>query len=301
MRNEFFYPSKDGVTQIHAIEWLPEGEPVGVLQMCHGMVEHISRYDEFATFLASNGFYVVGHDHLGHGQSITSKEKLGYFCHPNGNEVVVADIHQLRVRTQEKYPNIPYFMLGHSMGSFLVRQYLGLYSQGISGAVIMGTGNQPDMILTGGKLICKVIAMVKGWNYRSMFVDGMAGGSYEKKMGKAWLTREEENQVIYTNDPYCGFKFTVNAYYHMFSGMLKMNKQEKAGKASKTLPLFFVSGEEDPVGENGKGVQLIVNRYKNAGYEKVSMKLYPKDRHEILKESDKAVVFQDILNFLRGN
>ena len=128
MRNEFFYPSRDGVTQIHAIEWLPEGEPIGVLQMCHGMVEHISRYDEFASFLASNGFYVVGHDHLGHGQSITSKEKLGYFCHPDGNAVVVADIQQLRVKTQEKYPKLPYFMLGHSMGSFLLRQYLGLYS-----------------------------------------------------------------------------------------------------------------------------------------------------------------------------
>ncbi len=301
MRNEFFYPSRDGVTQIHAIEWLPEGEPIGVLQMCHGMVEHISRYDEFAHFLASNGFYVVGHDHLGHGQSITSKEKLGYFCHPDGNAVVVADIQQLRVKTQEKYPKLPYFMLGHSMGSFLLRQYLGLYSGGLSGAIIMGTGNQPSMILRGGMLICKLISMVKGWDYRSMFVDGMAGGSYEKKMGKGWLSQDKENQEVYEEDPYCGFKFTVNAYYHMFAGMLKMNQQEKEGKASKNLPLFFVSGAEDPVGENGKGVELIVNRYKNAGYQNVSMKLYPKDRHEILKERDKAVVFQDILNFLRGN
>lgn len=301
MRNEFFYPSKDGITQIHAIEWLPEGKPIGVLQMCHGMVEHISRYDAFAKFLASNGFYVVGHDHLGHGQSMTSDDKKGYFAHPNGNAAVIGDIHQLRLTTQEKYPDIPYFMMGHSMGSFLLRQYLGLYSDRLSGAIIMGTGNQPSLILAGGMLICKVISMVKGWSYRSMFVDGMAGGSYEKKMGRGWLSQDKENQVEYEADPLCGFKFTVNAYYHMFAGMKQMNKFEKEGKAAKELPLFFVSGAEDPVGENGKGVELVVNRYKNAGYKNVKMKLYPKDRHEILNERDKEVVYQDILNFLRGN
>ena len=301
MKNEFFYPSRDGVTQIHAIEWLPEGEPVGVLQMCHGMCEHINRYDEFARFLAGHGFYVVGHDHLGHGQSTTSREKLGYFAHPDGNDVVISDIQQLRVKTQEKYPKLPYFMMGHSMGSFLLRQYLGLYSGGLSGAVIMGTGHQPSLILNGGMLICKIISMFKGWDYRSMFVDGMAGGSYEKKMGRAWLSRDKENQDVYDADPYCGFKFTVNAYFHMFWGMLKMNDQEKEGKASKKLPLFFVSGAEDPVGENGKGVEKVVNLYKENGYENVKMKLYPEDRHEILNERDKDVVYEDILNFLRGN
>lgn len=301
MRNEFFFPSKDGVTQIHAIEWLPEGKPVGVLQMCHGMVEHISRYDEFARFLASNGFYVVGHDHLGHGLSVTGKEKMGYFAHSNGNQAVIGDIHQLRLKTQKKYSGIPYFMMGHSMGSFLLRQYLGMYSEGLSGAIVMGTGNQPSIILAGGMMICKLISMVKGWGYRSMFVDGMAGGSYEKKMGSGWLSQDKENQTQYEADPLCGFKFTVNAYYHMFSGMKQMNTYEKQGKASKDLPLFFVSGAEDPVGENGVGVQKVVDVYKKGGYKNVSMKLYPKDRHEILNERDKDVVYQDLLNFLRAN
>lgn len=301
MKNEFFYPSKDGKTQIHAIEWLPEGEPIGVLQMCHGMVEHINRYDLFASYIASKGFYVVGHDHLGHGQSITGPEKKGYFHHPDGNEVVIADIHTLRVKTQEKYPTLPYFMMGHSMGSFLLRQYLGLYSEGISGAVIMGTGHQPSLILAGGIAICKVISMFKGWEYRSPFVDGMSGGSYEKKMGKAWLSQDQENQAIYDKDPNCGFKFTLNAYFHMFRGMLKMNKQESAGKANKDLPFFFVSGAEDPVGENGVGVEKVAQKYRDCGYQNISVKLYPNDRHEILKERDKEVVFEDILNFLRGN
>ena len=301
MRNEFFYPSKDGVTQIHAIEWLPEGDPVGVFQMCHGMVEHISRYDAFANYLASNGFYVVGHDHLGHGKSMTSEEKKGYFAHPNGNQAVIGDIHELRTRTQKKYPQLPYFMMGHSMGSFLLRQYIGMYSKGLSGAIIMGTGNQPSLILAGGMVICKLISMVKGWGYRSMFVDGMAGGSYAKKMGSGWLSRDKENRTEYEADPLCGFKFTVNAYYHMFSGMKQMNKFEKEGKAEKSLPLFFVSGAEDPVGESGAGVQKVVDTYKKGGYYNISMKLYPEDRHEILNERDKDVVYKDILNFLRAN
>ena len=301
MKNEFFFPSRDGVTQIHVIEWIPEGEPIGVLQICHGMVEHINRYDEFASFIAANGFYVVGHDHLGHGQSIVSKEKLGYFRHPDGNEVVLSDIQQLRVRTQEKYPKLPYFMMGHSMGSFLLRQYLGLYSGGLAGAIIMGTGNQPSVILIGGMAVCKVISLFKGWDYRSKFVNGMAVGAYQKKMGRGWLTKDVEIQEKYSKDPLCGFIFTVNAYFHMFRGMFLMNMQEKEGRAAKELPLFFVAGAEDPVGEAGKGVEKVVKHYRDSGYQNVQMKLYPNDRHEILNELDKEVVFQDILNFLRGN
>jgi alpha-beta hydrolase superfamily lysophospholipase len=300
MKNEFFYPSKDGMTQIHAIEWIPEGDVAGVLQICHGMVEYIDRYDEFAAFLASQGFYVVGHDHLGHGQSITSEEKLGYFHHTNGNDVVVSDIHHLRKLTQSKYPALPYFIMGHSMGSFLVRQYLGLYSEGVSGAIIMGTGNQPDAIVQGGMLMCKIIASFKGWEYRSKFVNDMAVGGYEKKMGLSWLSKNPENQEKYLNDPLCGYMFTLNAYYNMFQGMHLMNKHEKEGKALKSLPMFFVSGAEDPVGEFGKGVQKVATGYRNRGYQNVQVKLYQDDTHEILNEFDRETVYNDILNFLKS-
>ena len=161
MKKEFYYPSKDGITQIHAVEWIPEGEVKAVLQICHGMVEYIERYHEFAAFLAEHGIYVVGPDHLGHGKSVTGPEKLGFFFEQDGNACVIADIHKLRVQTTEKYPTVPYFMLGHSMGSFLLRQYLGIYSQGLSGAIIMGTGKQPSLVLAAGKLVCKMIAAVK--------------------------------------------------------------------------------------------------------------------------------------------
>lgn len=300
MKKEFYYPSKDGITQIHAVEWIPEGDVKAVLQICHGMVEYIERYHEFAEFMGKHGIYVVGHDHLGHGKSVVSDEKLGYFGEPKGNSYVIADIHKLRVQTVEKYPNVPYFMLGHSMGSFLLRQYLGLYSRGLSGAIVMGTGKQPNAVLAVGKFVCKMIAVVKGWDYRSKFVNSFAVGGYEKKMGLAWLSRNPENVERYGADPLCSFMFTVNAYYHMFSGIQKMNEQEKEGKTIKTLPIFFVAGKEDPVGNYGKSVESVYRQYKAAGYQDIEMKLYEKDRHEILNETDREVVFDDILNWLEN-
>lgn len=300
MKKEFYYDSKDGLTKIHAVEWIPEGDVKAVLQICHGMVEHIERYHEFAEFMCEHDIYVVGHDHLGHGKSVVDTEKLGYFGDPEGNAYVIADIHKLRVQTTEKYPDVPYFMLGHSMGSFLLRQYLGLYSKGLSGAVIVGTGDQPNLVLSVGKFVCKVIAAVKGWNYRSKFVNSFAVGGYEKKMGLAWISRNPENVEKYGADPLCSFMFTVNAYYHMFSGIQKVNKQEKEGKTVKTLPMFFVAGKEDPVGNFGKSVENVYRRYKAAGYQDVEIKLYEEDRHEILNEVDREVVFEDILTWLEN-
>ena len=298
MKQEFYYLSQDGVTQIHAVEWIPEGEVKAVLQICHGMVEHIGRYHDFAEFMASHGFYVIGHDHLGHGHSVTDSKKLGYFGEPDGNDYVVGDIHQLRVMVAEKYPSIPYFMLGHSMGSFLLRQYLGLHSEGLAGAIVMGTGEQPSIVLAAGKLVCKVIGTVKGWYYRSEFVNNLAVGSYRKKLGAAWLSKNLENVEKYAADPLSGFIFTVDAYYHMFNGMARMNRQEKKEMTLKTLPIFFVAGKEDPVGNYGKGVENVYQKYVAAGYEDVSIKLYEEDRHEILNELDRDVVFDDILTWL---
>ena len=150
-KTEFYYPSGDGHTEIHAIEWRGEGQIKAVLQVCHGMVEYIERYEAFASYLTDRGFVVVGHDHLGHGKSVADEEDYGYFPKESGNEYVVGDIHTLRRKTEKKYPGIPYFMLGHSMGSFLLRQYLLFYAEGLSGAVIMGTGYQPLPILMLGR------------------------------------------------------------------------------------------------------------------------------------------------------
>ena len=224
MKQEFYYPSRDGKTQIHAIEWIPEGEMKGVLQICHGMVEYINRYDEFAEFMAGHGYYVTGHDHLGHGKSIQTEEDLGYFNEIRGNQYVIGDIHKLRELTMKKHPGVPYYMLGHSMGSFLLREYLTMYGTGLAGAIIMGTGYQGALVLNAGQLVCKVIAVFKGWKYRSKFVDNLSFGSYNKKFEPAettkdWITSDKERKKKYVDDPLCSYMFTLGAYYQMFEGM----------------------------------------------------------------------------------
>ncbi len=303
MKQEFYYPSRDGKTQIHAIEWVPEGKIKGVLQICHGMVEYIDRYHEFAEYMSENGYYVTGHDHLGHGKSIQSEEELGYFDETRGNQYVIGDIQKLREMTMKKYPDAPYYMLGHSMGSFLLREYLTMYGKGLDGAVIMGTGYQSALILNAGQLVCRGIAAFKGWKHRSRFVDNLSFGSYNKRFEpsettKDWITSDREKRQKYVEDPLCSYMFTLGAYYQMFEGMKVLTKKESLERIPKDLPILFVSGKDDPVGAFGKSVTKVYEKYKSAGIHNVSIHLYQGDRHEILNEVDREKVYHDILRWI---
>lgn len=303
MKQEMYFPSADGETQIHAVEWIPGGEIRAVLQIVHGMVEYIDRYDEFARYLNERGYYVVGHDHLGHGESVTGDGRHGYFHKTDGNACVIADIRYLRQKTREKYPDVPYFILGHSMGSFLTRQYLKTCESDFSGAVIMGTGNKPGLLLAAGKLICKVVGALKGDDYRSAFVNNMAFGGYNRRFRPTrtamdWLTKDEEIVDKYLKDPYCTFVFTVNAYYHMFCGMQTLLKSGNLENIRKELPVFFVAGQDDPVGSFGKDVEKVCRKYRACGIRDVELKLYKGDRHEILNETDREQVYGDIYHWM---
>ncbi len=303
-KREFAYPSRDGATRIHAIEWIPEGEITGILQICHGMVEYIDRYDEFARYLADRGIYVVGHDHLGHGKSVCTEEDHGHFDETKGNSYVLGDIHVLRQRTMKKYPGIPYFILGHSMGSFLVRQYLPLYGQGLAGAIVMGTGSQPMAVLAAGQLLCRILAAVKGWRYRSRLIDEMCLGVYRshfKETGGDWVTSDRELWEKYASDPLCNFRFTLGGYYQMLEGMRKMQRPGSLKRIPKDLPIFFVSGEDDPVGAFGKNVRKVCKKYRAAGLEHVELQLYRDDRHEILNETDRDKVYEDLYLWITEN
>ncbi len=303
MRDEFYFPSKDGNTEIHTIEWKPEGEVRAVLQICHGMVEYIRRYDEFAQFLCGEGYYVVGNDHLGHGKSIQAKSEYGFFNEKYGNACVLGDMHTLRQRTEKKYPGVPYFMLGHSMGSSLLRQYIQMYGNGLSGAVLMGTvADHKKAALLFGKRLCRVMAAFRGWHYRSKMVDNLVLGAYNKKFKPArtradWITSDNENLDMYVADPLCSFMSTVNAYYNVFSGMIGIQRKESVYMIPKGLPVLFVSGADDPVGEFGKGVRKIYEKYRAAGIRDVTLRLYTGDRHEILNETDRDQVYKDLLGW----
>lgn len=302
-KEDFYFNSTSGTTKIHGVRYIPDGEIRAILQISHGMVEYIERYEAFALFLNSKGILVTGNDHLGHGKSINSKDDWGYFAKEDGNRAVLYDLYQLTQITKEKYPNIPYFLLGHSMGSFYARQYLCEFGQELSGAIIMGTGCQPLALVQMGRFLTKVISLFKGWNYRCDFINNMAFGSYNKhfepaRTTKDWLSKDTVIVDKYVSDECCNFVFTLNAYYNMFTGISRLYDKNLLSNMPKKLPVFFVAGKDDPVGDYGKGVLKAVDMFKDVGMQNVKVKLYPTDRHEILNETDREQVYEDLYSWL---
>ena len=177
---EFEFPSWDGKSSIHGILWKPTGEPRGVVQLVHGMAEHIEHYDPFARFLAEHGFVVCGHDHIGHGHSVSSKEELGHMPVENGADVLVEDVDTLRKAVSEAYPDLPYFIFGHSMGSFTLRVYLTRHGEGLAGAIICGTGHKPPLLSLTGNALAQLGAKVRGQKSKSDLIHSMADGAFSK-------------------------------------------------------------------------------------------------------------------------
>ena len=303
---EFKFRSTGDTVDIRAVKYIPESEPKAILQIAHGMVEFIDRYEDFAKFLCDKGFLVTGNDHIGHGGSVNNEDEWGYFTKENGNQVLLDDIYELTKITKKEYPNKPYFLLGHSMGSFYGRQYLCEHGNELDGAIIMGTGLEPLMTVKAGMMVCKLIASFKGWKYRSNLVNNMAFGAYNKKFEPTrtradWLTKDEKIVDYYINEPRCSFQFTLNGYYNMFSGIARLHDETYLNKMPKDLPILFVSGQDDPVGSFGKEVEESAQSVKKIGCKNVEVKLYPNDRHEILNETDKKQVYEDLHNWLITN
>lgn len=302
-KRESYFPSTNGVHQLHMIQWKPEGKVIAILQISHGMVEYINRYDRFATYLAKKGILVVGNDHLGHGKSVNSEEELGYFTSKDGSKIVVDDLHQLTRKMKQVYSDIPYFMLGHSMGSFFIRRYAMTYGEEVNGVIIMGTGAQPKPAIWMGNRLISFMKAFKGSTYRSSLMKKLSFGGYNKKFGSIrtendWLTKDTNIVDQYMADKYCTFLFTLNGYQTLFDTFTFIQNKKHISQMPKNLPLLFVSGAEDPVGRNGKDVRKITELYKNAGIQSVEMKLYETDRHEILNELDYDCVYEDIYNWI---
>lgn len=298
-KEEFTFDSRDGQSKIHAVRWVPEGKVVCILQIVHGMAEYVERYEDLAQYLGEKGILVTGDDHLGHGKSVAENGIYGYFCEQDPATVVVRDVHRLKKLTQEEYPGVPYVILGHSMGSFILRNYLFRYGTGIQGAIVCGTGSQPGAIVKLSRMMAALQGAFLGQKHVAKMIDKIAFGSYNKKIENPrtsfdWLCTDEGVVDAYVKDKLCGFIFTVNGFRTLFTLLDRLNQEENLNAMPKTLPVHFISGDMDPVGNYGKGVRKAYEDFEKAGMERISLKLYPGCRHELLNETNKKQVYEDI-------
>lgn len=301
MIQEFMFLSSDGHSNIQGYQIAPAEEPLAILQIVHGMSEYFTRYEGFADYLAQNGILVVGHDHIGHGKS-ADPENYGYFGAKDGWKFWIEDVHALRRIIQEKYPQVPYVILGHSMGSFILRAYLIQYGQGLAGAIITGTSGV-NRLNGFGRLTVKAMRKVFGGRYRSQLVHDLAFGSNNKKIPSPkniyeWLSSDVKVSTKYAEDPMCNFIFTLAGFADLFSILAYVSHKDWAEKVPREFPVLLASGLMDPVGQYGKGPSEVYEKLKKTGHEDVALLLYEDMRHEILNERGRAAVYGDMRDFI---
>lgn len=303
--SEFTFPSKDGSHRIACYQWSPEGEIRAVVQIVHGVVEHMGRYGAFARFLADRGYLVVGGDHLGHGKTVDDG-KYGYLGRKNGWTLATADVRSLRVLMGERCPGVPYFLFGHSMGSFLVRTYLCAYPGTVSGAILSGTGQEKAALVAAGRALASAVCALKGPDTVSDLVYDLALGGYNRQFrpnrtSADWISRDEAVVDSYLADPFCTFKPTAGLFRDMMEGLQYISNRKNLAMMDPGTPVYLFSGDNDPVGANGKGVEKVYGYFKAAGTTDLTMKLYPGGRHEMLNEINRDEVCADVLAWLEAH
>ena len=276
----FRYPSARDGCSIHAQEWAPEGPPRGIVQLVHGISEHIGRYDETARFLAEHGLLVCGGDHLGHGQT-AADGSYGFFAPENG------------------------WSLGHSMGSFLTRTYLILWPGTVSGAVLMGTGQEPAPLIALGRRAAALECRRLGPRGVSPLVHSLSLGAYNRRFrpnrtASDWLSRDPAEADAFLADPLCQFRPTVSLFRDMMGGLQLIARRDQLERMDPSVPVCFLSGREDPVGGMGRGVEKVVQMFRSAGCRDLSVHLYPGARHELFHEQNRQEVWNDLLDWLEG-
>ena len=304
VKNEHFsLPSSNGRSRLSGRIWMPEGRPKMVLQLAHGMIEYVDRYEEFAIELASRGAAVAGCDHLGHGRTAAGPEEFGYFAEEKGWVYLVKDLHRTRKVLERKYPGVPYFMMGHSMGSFMLRRYLTVHGNGLKGAVLMGTGNQPRPAVLAGLALSSLFSVLLGADYRSDGVNRVWRWNFNRKFrpletSMYWLSTEEEQVKKFIKDPYCGFQFSFSAYRDLLQMVYDGEDLRLARRIPSRLPVLLISGGSDPVGQEGKGVLSAAELLDRAGVRRTKVILYPGLRHELVMEKNRKEVAEDIYQWM---
>ena len=301
LQKEKRFPSAAGNCEIRCRYWIPE-EIRGAVQLTHGMAEHIDRYQEFAMFLARNGFLVYGHDQAGHGKSIPKEGIPGFFREADGWSALVEDMRRFFLQVKEGYPAIPFVLFGHSMGSFLARTYASRYPDDFDAFVFCGTAGRKPILWTDRLAVNREIRKTGGKTPSEKLAKRMFGGFNNRIRSPRtpfdWLSANERNVDAYVEDPLCGFPFTACAVRDLLDGLGEISGREWPGKVP-AKPILLVAGQEDPVGRYGKGPERVCSALEKTGHT-VDLKLYPGMRHEILQEDGREDVYRDVLLFLEA-
>ena len=307
MKKETFgIQSSDKKHTLHIVSWKPDYEIKAAVQIVHGMVEFIERYDDFARYLCSQGIAVIGHDHLGHGETAGHDDDLGYFAREGGDEFLIEDMFLVTEEMKWMFPCVPYFVLGHSMGSFCLRKYMTMYGDQVDGVILMGTGQMPLPVIKAGKSMAAVMMATKGRRYRSKQLASIAFAGYlnkipEPRTSMDWLTRDESIVDAYLSNKYNTFIFTVSAFHDFFQILEYDMKMTHWEKIPQDLAILIVSGDQDPVGGWGSGPKRLSQIYKKQGFTNVSLRLYEGYRHEILNELDRQTVYRELAGWVLKN
>lgn len=297
MSGDFYFESSCGI-QLHAYRWEPAEKPKAIVQIIHGIAEHVARYDHFARYLTTQGYLVVAEDHMGHGKSICEEIPQGYFA--GGWDAAIEDCMRLMRNMMAEYPGVPYILFGHSMGSFLARSILIKHpDSGIAAAVICGSAWMPGLVLQGGKFMSSLLMHGEKAKLPSPQLQSVMFGGYDKRIENKrtpsdWLTRDESVVDAYEADPLCGFAPTPALANAMMSGLVYNQNTANLKRMNKQLPVYFIAGAEDPVGGYGEGVRKAAQMFISSGMKHVSVKLYPGCRHEIHNELNKEEMYRDV-------
>lgn len=290
--------------EIYLQSWTREEPPKAIIQIAHGMAEHIDRYDDFARFLVQKGIYVFGNDHRGHGKTGEKMGNLGYFSEKDGFDRGVLDLYHIFTYIKDQYPNIPYIILGHSMGSFLVRRLIQKFPDiSFSAVILSGTAGNPGIAGKLGQIIAKREMKKLGKTAQSHLMNKLIFGAYDKafkdeKSIFSWISSDKNTVKEYIDDPLCGFVCSTSFYYELLRGLELIHKDEEVAKVNKKLPLFIFSGEEDPVGAKTRGVKKVIEQYKKHGISEMDYKFYQGGRHEMLNEINKMEVYDDVYEWI---
>ncbi|MDA3809693.1 MAG: alpha/beta fold hydrolase [Spirochaetaceae bacterium] len=306
--SRYTFKSED-YRDISAVKWIPdEGiEVIGAVQICHGLAEHIARYEDFALFLNNNGFVVIGNDHRGHGKSLETVGDTGIFAEKDGWDKALNDIRKVTMQLKDQHRDLPLFMISHSMGSFFARNYIAKWGSDLAGVILSGTGNQKLFMVKLLKFLAKVEILIRGKRHRSSFFDKLSFGSFNKPFEPGaptpfeWLSRDRDQVDKYVADPLCGFICTSSHFYDFAEGLIRVCSDHIYKLVPKYLPVFLYSGDHDPVGENSLLVKEVYNNYKKAGLVDVSMELNIGGRHESLNEINKEEVYRIFLQWLKNH